>query len=407
MLKKAEINMSEITILHLSDLHFRKKEKEGHQALRREIGRQMIAGIKEHLNKFNQELDFVVITGDIAFDGKDYTEAEKFFADLKLILPSTVVFLPIPGNHDVNRDETDDVSSLYPVVQKGEADQFLENPKKIEKYVNVKFAFYRKFAAKLNEELYASPQEYFWVKDFTERNVSFIGLNSCWACQGDEDRGKIALGPAQVLRALEQSKLNNRIILMHHPLYEWFHEGDRRACQPLIFQNCRLVLHGHSHIAEAAYYGAPGSGSLCLCANASYTKNNDGYIGFQFLKARFAEEVYVTLWPYKYDELNRNIIPDRNRWGEAQQGREYFDIATVPMNSQPEVKKLKSPAEIIRDYKDWFNEFHSTVSFDQLAKKGEALPGKWWPIISPGIKPFYFLTVWMKPRRPGGTTWRI
>ena len=32
------------------------------------------------------------------------------------------------------------------------------------------------------------------------------------------------------------------------------------------------------------------------------------------------------------------------------------------------------PLAIPKKYKDWVKEFHSTISFDQLAKKGEALP---------------------------------
>ncbi len=41
----------------------------------------MIASIKNHVTKHTIP-DFTAITGDISFDGKEYTRAEKFFDDL-------------------------------------------------------------------------------------------------------------------------------------------------------------------------------------------------------------------------------------------------------------------------------------------------------------------------------------
>jgi formylglycine-generating enzyme required for sulfatase activity len=62
------------------------------------------------------------------------------------------------------------------------------------------------------------------------------------------------------------------------------------------------------------------------------------------------------------DELATMVIADIHNQGLIDVSKEATD------------KRGKSPAEILRDYQNWFNEFHSTVSFDQLAKKGEALP---------------------------------
>ena len=106
-----------INILHLSDLHFKKNEREDRPDFRTDICRKMLAAIKEHLKK-EPQLDLIAITGDIAYDGKDYQEAIAFFEQLKAIVPETAVFLPVPGNHDVDRREVDEFLSLYEIIKK-------------------------------------------------------------------------------------------------------------------------------------------------------------------------------------------------------------------------------------------------------------------------------------------------
>jgi formylglycine-generating enzyme required for sulfatase activity len=45
-----------------------------------------------------------------------------------------------------------------------------------------------------------------------------------------------------------------------------------------------------------------------------------------------------------------------------------------PKNKAPLIDDKSQPLPIPSPYRDWVREFHSTLSFDQLAKKGEALP---------------------------------
>lgn len=55
-------------------------------------------------------------------------------------------------------------------------------------------------------------EDYFWVKDFKEKDVSSLGFNRCWACKDDDDRGNITLGYPQVNEALDRSTIANREI---------------------------------------------------------------------------------------------------------------------------------------------------------------------------------------------------
>ena len=73
----------QITILHLSDIHFKWKKIE---TFREDVEEKMIDTIKAHLDNIHSELDFVAVTGDIAFSGKgdEYEKAKNFFVGIKV-----------------------------------------------------------------------------------------------------------------------------------------------------------------------------------------------------------------------------------------------------------------------------------------------------------------------------------
>ena len=171
------VTMSKIEILHLSDIHFKRDKDDERKSFREDVRAKMLAKIKEHIGKNNLDLDFVAVTGDIAFSGTEYEEAKRFFADLKSILPEKTIFLPVPGNHDVDRDYVDEFLSLHGIVRTGKTDRFLDNKKKIKNNINDKFRAYREFSDYLNPTLYELKDDYFWVKNFEDKNVSFLYYN--------------------------------------------------------------------------------------------------------------------------------------------------------------------------------------------------------------------------------------
>jgi predicted MPP superfamily phosphohydrolase/energy-coupling factor transporter ATP-binding protein EcfA2 len=365
-------DLSMITILHLSDLHFKKNNREDRPDFRKDIGRKMLDAIKEHVRK-ESRLDLIAITGDIAYDGKDYQEALTFFEQLKSIVPGTAVFLPVPGNHDVDREQLNRFFSLQKyVIQENLIEPFLNDQNEIKRSISVKFRDYRNFAAKLNPDLYPAEVDYFWVQNYDNLKISVLGLNSAWASEGDQDRMRIALGYPQVIKALERASFSNKILLLHHPLNNWLEEDDLARVEGEIFRNCRLILYGHAHVDRALVLKSPTHSCLCLGVNASYTLDKKGFIGFQFIRAEFNDNgVGVRIWPYYFDERDGLVKADRNRW-ETQQGQEYFDLDTF--TQVPPGDGAQLPLAIPKVYKDWVKEFHATISFDQLAKKGEALP---------------------------------
>ncbi|HLP46096.1 MAG TPA: AAA family ATPase [Candidatus Kapabacteria bacterium] len=319
--------MNEITILHLSDIHFKKNKDEESKMFRQTVWQRLIDAVITHTKEHGNP-DFVVITGDIAFSGKkhEYDDALVFLEKLKSALPKETEFLTVPGNHDVDRSQVSALFSLHQLVHLGKTDQLLESPKDIESFINNKFKSYRDFILELNPSLYAAPGDYFWVKNFKDKNVSFLGLNSAWASEGDDDRFNIALGYPQVTAALDKSKeFSNRVFLMHHPTFEWLKDLERGRGE--LFKNCRLLLHGHTHSNHELVFKAHDQACLCLGANASYTNDKDGFIGFQFIHVNFSEkDVGVKVWHYIL-YARREFVPDMNRW-PSQDGKPYFEIST-------------------------------------------------------------------------------
>jgi 3',5'-cyclic AMP phosphodiesterase CpdA len=112
------VTMSKIEILHLSDIHFKKDKDDENKTFRKDVRAKMLAKIKEHIGRNNLDLDFVAVTGDIAFSGKEYEEAKSFFKELKSVLPEKTIFLVVPGNHDVYRANVSKFFSLHDIVKK-------------------------------------------------------------------------------------------------------------------------------------------------------------------------------------------------------------------------------------------------------------------------------------------------
>ena len=396
--------MSEVNILHLSDIHFKSAEAEDYKTGRKMITKKLIAAITEFTKK-NPTPDYIAVTGDIAFSGTEYTEAGEFFQTLRTILPAAVI-LPVPGNHDLNRKEINEFLSLQGIVTDGRAEKFLENSKQVRQEILPKFSAFQEFVRQWNDGLYCGEDDYFWVYSDQNRNLSFLGLNSCWACEGNLDQMHIALGYPQLVSALDRSEETAcRILLMHHPPVNWLKDFERGPTAREVFRNCCLVLHGHTHGDSALVWTDPSDACICIGANASYTNHKEnGFLGFQFIHLEWtSDNVKAKIWPYILDDRRYDFVPDRERW-RSQNGKPFFELMgrTDPLETMTPATVPDFPAV----YRDWIMAFHSQMDIEHLSRKGEAitvdLPELYIPLET--VNPFHReeLETALKKRNPKG-----
>ena len=95
--------MRPLSWLHISDLHLRVGGEWAQDVVLTEMCRHI-----EQQRNDGSTLDFILVTGDIAFSGQaeEYSIAERFFDELatKSGVPRDLIFC-VPGNHDIDRSK--------------------------------------------------------------------------------------------------------------------------------------------------------------------------------------------------------------------------------------------------------------------------------------------------------------
>ncbi len=92
--------------VHVSDIHFGQEKDGGLITSNDEAKRCLIQDARAEVGKFGVEAAGVIVTGDIAYSGKDseYSDAGKWLAELTDAIgcKRTDVQM-VPGNHDIDR----------------------------------------------------------------------------------------------------------------------------------------------------------------------------------------------------------------------------------------------------------------------------------------------------------------
>jgi predicted ATP-binding protein involved in virulence len=255
--------------LHLSDIHFHRKDAWRDGRVRNEL----LTYLREMFDSGEiARPDLVFCTGDIAFGetgaeglSEQYDSAKDFFTRLLAVcgskdapLPVTRLFV-VPGNQDVNRNVVDeDAQAALVLLAKDsrsnmarinarletKATPFLNAMKRLAAYETFVKEFLPHQVDKEGRCHYAQ------VVEVNDIRVGIAGFNSAWSCAGPEDDRNLWLGAEwQFNRAqlgLEQAQI--RIGLMHHPV-DWLNEAEREVVTRRIASGFDFWLHGHVHNA--------------------------------------------------------------------------------------------------------------------------------------------------------------
>ena len=269
--------LDKISWLHISDFHFRASGNSFSQVVSCDA---LVGDIPSRLSD-EFPLQFIVVTGDIAFSGKEgeYELASTFFASLldKLGLDAERLCI-VPGNHDVDRGNQ---SYMYEGVRsrlasQWDIDEFLSLESERSQLMERQAAFreFRKGLLADGDDTGENNEGLAQVRhiDLGGFRVCVLELNSAWL-SGDKDRqGSLLVGERQVIEAVEAAEKANphlMVALTHHPM-DWLAEFDRIACTNRLVPQVDVFHSGHLHTHQAFIMLIPGSQCLHSAAGSSH-----------------------------------------------------------------------------------------------------------------------------------------
>ena len=287
-----------IRILHLSDVHFRASKAGDADPV---LGA-FADFVKKDVKDEGLAPDLVVISGDLAFSGRDeeYALARGWLdGQLWPALPSRMQrhrLLLVPGNRDVDRST---VSPGVRSMQDGllnkrtQADiaALLGGDHDRDNMLR-RHAAYMEFVA----GWYGEPQPLPWwqrVIEIRGTRLHVVGLDTAWMSCGDEDRGRLLLGRYQLTQTVmtEQAKSAAWCIALLHHFWEYLAEFDHHAARRDVHQHCDLPLRGHLHqpLSERVCPRDPSSACLELAAGCVY-ESSEYPSAFQWIELSPADK---------------------------------------------------------------------------------------------------------------------
>ena len=259
--------------LHLSDFHLKKRDKWSQDVVLETL-------LEDISNRYSgpNALDFIFITGDLAFSGRveEYVLVENF---LEKLLDVTRVprsrLMMVPGNHDIDRDM--EIDAFHG------ARGLLTDPAKVDKFLGNKArrrTLFRRQAAfrEFSNGVYGTPL--YSDTSYTHANqLTVFGLDICvllidssWLSEGgSNDAHAILVGERQLLDVLKMVRGSPlTIALIHHP-FDWLAPFEHSTIRNLLTAHCHLIFRGHVHEDSVETMRVSTNHTVVFTAGASYT----------------------------------------------------------------------------------------------------------------------------------------
>lgn len=345
--------------LHLSDFH---TGKDGYgqsrlfQYILEHVKSRVDSGLAPHI---------VFITGDIANKGQgdQYWEFnENFLLPLISLLPNETqnqVYL-IPGNHDVDRNQTRAVQT-YDILVK--VSEFLDPDDRGQ--FHRKQAVIPRFQAYAENDMTSTGEHWLFSPRgvFDNNNLSFggkkigvLGINTAWLSCSDYDRHKLSAGKPLLEDGLEKIRdCDFKFVLGHHPL-EWFLDEELDPVRSLLGKHNVIYLYGHMHKGRAKYEEGAGYPFLALQSGACFqARENDLWINrFMWCELNL-ETREISVEPLQWSRDNHEWALDSLAFPEKYRRRDRW-ILSVPSPTSVEIRPStkKTPARKLSDLpKGW------------------------------------------------------
>lgn len=304
---------------HLSDFHI--KDKNSPVIKFKDKICQYVKNIS-----INHDNIFVIVSGDIAFSGKEneYMDSIELFENIKKSLTGkNIYFLIVPGNHDCNFLGKINLRENLLKTIKDRDDNIDEEEFNIFKEVQREYLQFYDFYAP-DEETKVEDTPYckiYSIKGTYKYN--FFLFNSALFCKKDDQYGEIHF-PLKELFSLKEfvskEKGEINIAVSHHP-FNWQDDASYIDVKNFFEKNFSMIFLGHEHNGEVRVVQKNGQ-TRFLELNGGILGNNNNLGDF------FAYEIdadMINATQYVWDDA-------REIFRKNQVGRHSFDKAGLQLN---------------------------------------------------------------------------
>lgn len=297
--------------VHVSDIHFGQEKDGGLIASNDDAKRCLIEDARTEVGKFGVEAAGVIVTGDIAYSGKEseYSNAGKWLAELTDAIgcKRTDVQM-VPGNHDIDRSLiTNTLETVLFAFHKGGEywlDRHLDHAEDC-KTLYGRFDAYKGFALdyRCDLDLNGGISKSAKLNLAEGRAIRFVRLNSAITCSMKDDKGNLILGARQ--RILPEDEGVEIVVLSHHPL-SWFQDSDK--ARGFLRGRARVFISGHEHFPRLDVHQVEEGRDLMMLAAGATAPDNfkDGFTyKYNILAFEWDEQqdaLAVTINPRTWDE---------------------------------------------------------------------------------------------------------
>jgi predicted phosphodiesterase len=325
-----------LTILHLSDLHFRLDKMPDIEIVKKAL----FQDLQDLSLQRNIEPDLVAFSGDLvqAGDYKDYETVKKnfIFPLLDTLDLNTSDLFICPGNHDVNRKninkftdsglkiELNDIESVNDLVDNH--DKYHEVFNRLNDY----FQFLK--SVNLANPVSETPLYSTYIIDKDKYKIGIACVNSAWrAYGGEEDYGNLLIGERTIDNCIKDiASCDLRIGIVHHSFSD-LAEFERSVLRRLVAEHFHLWLRGHTHQNDAEFTENLQSESTIIVKGGALYKSRNYYNGYAVINC-YTNEARIDIYLREYDDRVRQF----GRSTKLPGGYVSYDLSSaslVPLNN--------------------------------------------------------------------------
>jgi predicted MPP superfamily phosphohydrolase len=276
----------QISLVHLSDLHFRLNWYED-QGL---VLDAFFIDLAKQIKSLEASEIYIAFSGDFVFAGSDNELYKAFFnyfdTELNKLKIARDHRICVPGNHDVSQlfiqaKNIEHEGILFQKLPEKEFNDYLtNNPNlligKFDEYLSFQTMFAR--YGLTNEKITGAG----W--DIVD-NISIFCLNSALCSVGGfgtiSDKERLSIDTRSLQKWTLENKSKSKILLMHHPI-SWLSEWSQSEIKTLLHSKYSLCLSGHVH-DQSTFHTIHNDSELVECVSPPLFTNKRGDLGYTII----------------------------------------------------------------------------------------------------------------------------